>query len=251
MLMNDDSVLGRPNRVLWIITGSGSHMRCVADIVCEIVETNTRVDLGFTGAGYEVARMYGVHAKLLQCIAGVGEIYLEGWSRSFWPLVGRVAIGYYQLVVLAPATSNTVAKIVHGIADSLASAVASQALKANIPLVILPSDVAEVNVAELPCRVDRNKCTGCGACIKVCPVSAISLHEGKARINLLTCIGCEKCAHSCSFGAISCWDKISYRTSMIDLANLEKLKGFKGVVVVRDCEELRNRLRLEKSENRS
>lgn len=251
MLMNDDSVLGRPKRILWIITGSGSHMRCVANVICEIVGVGIRVDLGFTGAGYEVARMYGVHAKLLDCVAGAGEIYLEGWSKSFWPLVGRVAMRYYHLVVLAPATSNTVAKIVHGIADSLASAVANQALKASIPLIILPSDVAEVNVTELPCRVDRGKCTGCGVCVEVCPVSAISLHEGRARINLLACIGCEKCVYSCSFGAISCWDKVSYRASMIDLANLEKLKGFKRVVVVRNCEELRNKLRFDKSENRS
>lgn len=251
MLMSDDSVLGGPKRILWIVTGSGSHMRCVPNIICEAVENGIRIDLGFTGAGYEVSRMYGVHAKLLQCVADVGEIYLEGWSRSFWPLVGRVAIGYYYLVVLAPATSNTVAKIVHGIADSLASAVASQALKANIPLIVLPSDVAEVNVTELPCRIVRDKCTGCGVCVEVCPVSAISLYEGRARINLLTCIGCEKCVRSCSFGAISCWDKTSYRASKIDLVNLEKLKGFKRVVVVRDCEELRERLGLEKSENRS
>lgn len=251
MLMDDDSVLDRPKRILWIVTGSGSHMRCASNVMCEAVRNGVRVDLGFTRAGYEVSRMYGVHTKLLQCAVDGGEIYLEGWSRSFWPLVGRVAIGYYHLVVLAPTTSNTIAKIVHGIADSLASAVASQALKADIPLIVLPSDVAEVNVTELPCRINRSKCTGCGVCVETCPVSAISLYEGKARINLLACIGCEKCVRSCNFGAISCWDKARYRASKIDLANLEKLKEFKGVVIVRDCEELREKLRLEKSENRS
>ena len=251
MLMSNDLVLNGLKRVLWIVTGSGSHMRCISSVVCEAVKSGIRVDLGFTRAGYEVSRMYGAHTKLLQCVVDVGEIYLEGWSSSFWPLVGRVAMGYYYLVVLAPATSNTVAKIVHGIADSLASAVASQALKADIPLIVLPSDIAEVNVAELPCRIDHDKCNGCGVCVEVCPVSAISLRGGRARINLLACIGCEKCARSCSFGAISCWDKTRYRASKIDLANLEKLKGFKRVVVVRGCEELRERLRLEKSENRS
>lgn len=251
MLMNDDSVLDRPKRILWIVTGSGSYMRCISSIICEIAKNNVRLDLGFTGAGYEVSRMYGVQAKMLQCVAGVGEIYLEGWSRSFWPLVGRVAMRYYHLVVLAPATSNTVAKIVHGIADSLASAVASQALKTGTLLIVLPSDIAEINVTELPCRVNRDKCTACGACIEACPVSAISLYEGKARINLLTCIGCEKCVNACSFGAISCWEKTKYKASIIDLANLEKLKEFKRVVVVKNCEELREKLRFEKVENRS
>ena len=32
-------------------------------------------------------------------------------------------------------------------------------------------------------KVDKEKCTGCGSCIDVCPVSAIKIEDGKALIN--------------------------------------------------------------------
>lgn len=32
-------------------------------------------------------------------------------------------------------------------------------------------------------KVDTELCTGCGACVEVCPVEAISLRDGKAQID--------------------------------------------------------------------
>ncbi|MBL7197672.1 MAG: 4Fe-4S binding protein [Candidatus Omnitrophica bacterium] len=52
-------------------------------------------------------------------------------------------------------------------------------------------------------RLDKGKCKGCGACINVCPVQAISLTEGIADIDSNRCIECGRCINVCPVGAIS------------------------------------------------
>ncbi|MBD3246303.1 MAG: 4Fe-4S dicluster domain-containing protein [Candidatus Omnitrophica bacterium] len=51
-------------------------------------------------------------------------------------------------------------------------------------------------------RVYPEKCVGCGACVPVCPVSAITLKEKKAIIDLDKCTLCGACVSACSFDAI-------------------------------------------------
>ncbi|MFH1458090.1 MAG: DUF362 domain-containing protein [Candidatus Omnitrophota bacterium] len=46
------------------------------------------------------------------------------------------------------------------------------------------------------------KCTGCGECVKACPVNAISLKNKKAAIDGSKCIGCATCISVCPFSAI-------------------------------------------------
>ena len=51
--------------------------------------------------------------------------------------------------------------------------------------------------------INRNICVACGACIKECPKSAISVFHGcYAMIDKKICIGCGKCAGICPTGCI-------------------------------------------------
>ena len=50
--------------------------------------------------------------------------------------------------------------------------------------------------------VDKEICTGCEACVGVCPVEAITMQDGKAVIND-TCIDCGVCVDQCPVKAIS------------------------------------------------
>ena len=218
-------------RILWVVTGAGSYLRESAGAAV-LLSRHHRVTVAFTRAGYEVARVFGV-LGLFRLAAPGGyyrELVVED-SASGVPVVNRVAAGRYDLVVISPASSNTIAKIVSGIADSLASSVASQALKNRVPLLVVPSERPGGSVTELPCYVDRGSCVGCLACIPVCPTGAILVAEGRARIALEHCVGCARCASSCPYSAIRCWERVTVQPSPVDLENLRSLESL-GVPVL-------------------
>jgi ferredoxin len=51
-------------------------------------------------------------------------------------------------------------------------------------------------------KIDTLKCTGCGACIYVCPVGVLEIADMKCKVNP-GCISCGKCVPVCNFMAIT------------------------------------------------
>jgi len=51
--------------------------------------------------------------------------------------------------------------------------------------------------------IDPDLCTGCGVCVDMCPMGAISLRDNVACIDSQTCTGCGICEDECPVGAIS------------------------------------------------
>lgn len=49
---------------------------------------------------------------------------------------------------------------------------------------------------------DVTRCTGCGACVEVCPTGALTLVEGRAYLDDALCRGCEACLRACPVGAL-------------------------------------------------
>ncbi|MBN2005262.1 MAG: 4Fe-4S binding protein [Anaerolineae bacterium] len=50
--------------------------------------------------------------------------------------------------------------------------------------------------------LDVARCTGCGACVEICPGGALTLVENKACLNDALCRGCEACVQACPVGAL-------------------------------------------------
>ncbi len=52
-------------------------------------------------------------------------------------------------------------------------------------------------------RMNAEQCTGCGACVEICPTRAIRLIDGLAIFDQARCTQCRACADACPMGAIT------------------------------------------------
>ncbi len=51
-------------------------------------------------------------------------------------------------------------------------------------------------------------CVACGSCVKVCPMSALSIWKGVvAQVDKSLCVGCGKCVKECPAGTIELKDR--------------------------------------------
>jgi len=55
----------------------------------------------------------------------------------------------------------------------------------------------------MPAKVDAEKCVACENCVANCPVSAISMKDGKATVNQDECVDCGACVAGCPAEAIT------------------------------------------------
>ena len=120
-------------RLAWAITGSGHYIEECLNFLL----TLDNVDLYLSQAGEEVLLMYGIH---LDDLRKKMPVYRDKAASA--PPVGHFYKGYYHTFVMAPTTSNTVAKCVLGIADSLVTNLYSQAGKCKVPSIVYPCDIA-------------------------------------------------------------------------------------------------------------
>jgi dihydromethanopterin reductase (acceptor) len=192
--------------IAWGITGAGAFLRESIDAVKKLLLRGYRVTAFVSRAGESVLKIYGFKNELEEALKGpypTGIIYESNEPPSY-PSTGRLYTGVYRAVVVSPASMNTIGKIVHGIADSLVSNLAMHAVKARIPVYILPVDAYVVKSA-IPVLINRELCSKCGECSAslVCPTRALKQHPYyRVEIDLVKCNRCYKCLEACPHGAI-------------------------------------------------
>jgi flavoprotein len=103
------------------------------------------VDLFLSAAGEEVLEIYKLHVDELKPRFRV----FRDKTASGVP-VGMLYDDVYHTVIVAPATSNTVAKCAFGISDTLPSNMFAQAGKLGIPGIVFACDTEPVVVTKSP-----------------------------------------------------------------------------------------------------
>jgi flavoprotein len=124
----------------WALTGSGHFFKECLRMIGELDE----VDLFVSKAASEVVRMYRQELKLPK-----NARVFRDTTASAAP-VGLFYYSVYHTLILAPATSNTVAKCVFGISDTLVTNVFAQAGKCRVPAIVFACDTAPELETEAP-----------------------------------------------------------------------------------------------------
>lgn len=134
----------RKVRVAWGITGSGDRLPETVEVMKNIRRMYPDIEIAvyLSKAGEQVIKYYRLMNDLKE-VFGAVRVEIDA-NTPF--LAGQVQVGRYKFLLIAPATSNTVAKISMGIADTLLSNAAIMALKAFVPVYIMPSDYKEGEV---------------------------------------------------------------------------------------------------------
>lgn len=163
-------------------------------------------NLRIIGEDTLLREMYGVESELV--ILSVGIIPSAGSDAVRKSLTLSLTSGGFFMEAhpkLLPVDTATRGVFLAGCAegpkdikDSVTQASAAAA-RANIIM-----RRGAVTVEAITASVDREACTGCGACVKVCPYGAILLDdEKKAGVVEAACSGCGTCSGECEFEAIS------------------------------------------------
>ncbi len=137
-------------RVAWGITGSGDRLTETVEVMKEIkkqYERDVEIIVYLSKAGDYVVKFYRLANYLKE---NFDKIRVEVDANTPF-LAGQLQIGKYEFLLIAPATSNTVAKISTGMADTLLCNAAIMGLKGFVPVYIMPSDYKEgMVVTKLP-----------------------------------------------------------------------------------------------------
>ena len=118
-------------KLAWAITGSGHYLR----ESLAVLQSFENVDIFLSKAAAEIIKQYGFQAQL---DATNHKVYQDKTASSV--PVELFYEGKYHTLVIAPATSNTVAKMAYGFSDSLVTNLYAQAGKTRVPSIIFACD---------------------------------------------------------------------------------------------------------------
>jgi dihydromethanopterin reductase (acceptor) len=128
-------------RLAWAITGSGHYLRETMQILKSLKE----VDIFLSKAAFEIIKQYGFQSQL----DAMGHRIYQDKTASSVP-VEFFYEGKYHTLVIAPATSNTIAKMAYGFSDSLVTNLYAQAGKTGVASIVFACDTAPELESEAP-----------------------------------------------------------------------------------------------------
>ena len=145
-----DQAKVKKRKVAWGITGAGDKIAEFIEVMKQIKkEQEAIVDIHvyLSRAAETVLKYYNLETAVRQSFEKVqvevnaNAPFLAAWMQN----------RKYEFLLIAPATSNSVAKIANGIGDTMITNAAIMSLKAFVPVYIVPTDYKEgVCITKLP-----------------------------------------------------------------------------------------------------
>jgi archaeoflavoprotein AfpA len=135
----------KKRKVAWGITGAGDKIAEYIAVMKEIQKEyaeNVEIQVFLSKAADLVLKYYRLEDDLKQSFSKVRvELNSNAPFLAAWMQMRK-----YEFLLIAPATSNTVAKVANGIGDTMLTNATIMSLKAFAPVYIAPTDYAEGTV---------------------------------------------------------------------------------------------------------
>ncbi|MGD6805393.1 MAG: archaeoflavoprotein AfpA [Candidatus Bathyarchaeia archaeon] len=129
-------------KIAWGITGAGDKIQEIVEVMKDLKaqsEGKVDIDVYISKNGETMLKFYRLDEEIKKVFP---KVWVEVNSNSPF-LAGTIQSGKYEYLLIMPASSNTVAKIVNSISDTLLTNSALMALKAFVPVWIMPVDYKE------------------------------------------------------------------------------------------------------------
>jgi len=142
VIVMGESVKVKKRKVAWGITGAGDKIAEILEVMKDLKkqsEDAVEIEVYLSKAADTMLKFYRLEDDLKKNFSKVtvevnaNSPFLAGWLQS----------GRYEFLLIAPASSNTVAKIANSISDTMLTNAAIMSLKAFRPVYVLPTDYRE------------------------------------------------------------------------------------------------------------
>ena len=135
-------------KVAWGITGAGDKIAEIVEVMKDLkvqAEDKVEIHVFISKAADTMLKFYRLEDEIKKNFPkfmvelNANSPFLAAWLQN----------GKYEFLLIAPCSSNSVAKIVNGISDTMLTNAAIMSLKAFRPVYILPTDYRESVVSTL------------------------------------------------------------------------------------------------------
>jgi len=176
----------KKKKVAWGITGAGDKIAEYIDAMKKIqkeYEDTVEIQVFLSKAADLVLKYYRLEDDLKQ---NFSKVRIELNSNAPF-LAAWMQMRKYEFLLIAPATSNTVAKIANGIGDTMLTNATIMSLKAFAPVYVAPTDYKEGTVytklpngKEMKLRVRKEEVDQVK---KIASMDGLSVVEGPQKIS--------------------------------------------------------------------
>ena len=137
-----EEVKAKKLKVAWGITGAGDKIAEIVEVMKDLKKQSediVDIDVYISKAADTMLKFYRLDEEVKKSF---GKVMVEVNANSPF-LAAWMQSGKYEFLLIAPCSSNSVAKIVNSISDTMLTNAAIMSLKAFQPVYILPTDYKE------------------------------------------------------------------------------------------------------------